>query len=211
MHACRDLNPGARLHRPGGQSNQDSINGFFDFCRVDLGLSTATAKEHRRKLRRFFREAQKPAREVTAEDVRAWLKPLAEGNVNTYGNALKPLKRFFRDYMKMPEAVGSFRFRKQALRPVVVPSREELQRFYGALRTPRARALFLTYASTGLRRAELLSLRREDVDWAKRMVVPNGHGGETKRSWVTFFNQEAERAPKAVIKRGGAFQCWESR
>lgn len=26
------------------------------------------------------------------------------------------------------------------------------------------------------------------------MVIPNNHNGDTKRSWVTFFNEEAERA-----------------
>jgi hypothetical protein len=55
----RDLNPGARLHRPGGQvraaSVGDMLDAFCDFCRVDLGLAEATAKEYGRKMRWFFR------------------------------------------------------------------------------------------------------------------------------------------------------------
>jgi len=43
------LNPGARLHRPGGRGNPDLIDGFFDFCRVDLGLSPGTAMGYRRR------------------------------------------------------------------------------------------------------------------------------------------------------------------
>jgi integrase len=101
--------------------------------------------------------------------------------------------------MGMGEVVGSFKFRKIMLRPVVVPSKDQLKRFYQALRTPRARALFLMYVSTGLRKMELLSLTNDDIDWDKRMVIPNNHNGGTKRSWVTFFNEEAERALKEYL------------
>ena len=193
----RDSNPGARLHRP---SNIDVLlQDFYDFCKVDLGLSEATSKEYRRKMRRFLKAVRKPAANVTAEDIRGYLKPLSGGSPNSYGNALKPLKRFFRDFMKMDGIVESFKFRKIALRPVVLPSKEELRRFFGALRTERARALFLMYARTGLRRNDLLSLRKNDIDWEKRMVVPNNHSGNTKRSWVTFFNEEAERALREYL------------
>jgi integrase len=194
----RDLNPGARLHRQ-GDDDDGLLLRFYDFCRVDLRLADNTAKEYRRHMRRFLEAAKKPAGSVRAEDVRDFLKPLTNGSANTYGNALKPLKIFFRDFMKVPEAVESFKFRKAPLTPVTVPSKEQLCRFYGALRTPIAKALFLMYAATGLRKMELLSLRKDDVDWEKRMVVPRSHSGETKRSWATFFNGEAEQALKGYL------------
>jgi integrase/recombinase XerD len=142
---------------------------------------------------------KKTPTEITAEDVRSYLKPLADRNANTYGNALKPLKAFFRDLMKMPEVVESFKFRKIVLAPVIIPSKEQLQKFFETLRTPIARALFLMYASSGLRKMELLSLKKEDVDWENRMIIPKNHNGETKKSWVAFFNQEAERALKEYL------------
>jgi integrase len=194
----RDLNPGARLHRQ-GDDGDGLLLRFYDFCRVDLRLADNTAKEYRRHMRRFLETAKKPAGSVRAEDVREFLKPLTNGSANTYGNALKPLKVFFRDFMKMPEAVESFKFRKAPLTPVTVPSKEELRKLYQALRTPIARALFLMYAATGLRKMELLSLRKDDVDWDKRMIVPRSHSGETKRSWATFFNEEAEQALKEYL------------
>jgi integrase len=101
--------------------------------------------------------------------------------------------------MKMPEVIESFKFRKAPLMPVTVPSKEQLCRFYSALRTPIARALFLTYASTGLRKMEQLSLRKDDIDWEKRMIIPKNHSGETKKSWVAFFNEEAELALKQYL------------
>ncbi|MGB9023452.1 MAG: site-specific integrase, partial [Candidatus Bathyarchaeia archaeon] len=136
---------------------------------------------------------------VTAEDVRNYLKPLASGSANTYGNALKPLKAFFRGYMRRGDVVASFKFRKVVLAPVVIPTKEQLQKFHQALRTPIARALFLTYASSGLRKMELLSLRKDDIDWEKRMAIPKNHSGETKRSWVAFFNGEAEAALREYL------------
>jgi integrase len=101
--------------------------------------------------------------------------------------------------MKMPEVIESFKFRKAPLMPVTVPSKEQLCRFHSALRTPIAKALFLMYATTGLRKMELLSLRKEDIDWDKRMIIPKNHSGETKKSWVAFFNEEAELALKQYL------------
>lgn len=77
-----------------------------------MGLAEATAKEYGRKMRRFFQAFGKLAESVTAEDVRQHLKPLSGGNANSYGNALKPLKRFFHDYMRKGDVVESFKFRK---------------------------------------------------------------------------------------------------
>jgi integrase/recombinase XerD len=189
--------PGARLHRHG--RSDELLADFYDFSRVDLRLADKTVKDYKRTLKRFFKTLDKPIDEVTTEDVREWLRPLADGSANTYGNALKPLKVFFRDFMRMPEAVESFKFKKAPLTPVTVPSREQLRKFYAALRTPIARALFLMYASSGLRKMELLTLGKDDVDWDKRMIIPKNHSGETKKSWVAFFNEEAERALKRYL------------
>lgn len=61
-------------------------------------------------------------------------------------------------------------------------------------RDHKREALFLLYATTGLGRDEILSLRLEDIDFEKRMITPNNHRGETKKSWVSFYNEESERA-----------------
>jgi integrase/recombinase XerD len=51
-------------------------------------------------------------------------------------------------------------------------------------------------ATTGLRRSEALSLRKEDVDFGKRAVIPRKTESRTKRTWVSFFNEET----KVVLK-----------
>lgn len=58
----------------------------------------------------------------------------------------------------------------------------------------------MLYATTGLRRDEILSLKPEDIEFSKRMITPNSHEGETKKSWVSFYNDEAEQALNEYLK-----------
>jgi integrase len=59
----------------------------------------------------------------------------------------------------------------------------------------------MLYATAGLRRDEILSLRPEDIDFDKRMITPNNHEGETKKSWVSFYNEEAETILKEYLAK----------
>jgi integrase len=54
----------------------------------------------------------------------------------------------------------------------------------------------MLYATTGLRREEILSLKPENINFDMRIITPNNHEGETKKSWVSFYNEEAEKALK---------------
>ncbi|MEM3046622.1 MAG: site-specific integrase, partial [Candidatus Bathyarchaeia archaeon] len=59
------------------------------------------------------------------------------------------------------------------------------------LNNDRDKALFLVYATSGLRNGEVLSLSR-DIDFATRALIPRNHSGKTKFAWVSFFNDETE-------------------
>ncbi|KXA96521.1 hypothetical protein AKJ38_03135 [candidate division MSBL1 archaeon SCGC-AAA259I14] len=48
-------------------------------------------------------------------------------------------------------------------------------------------------ATSGLRTGEVTGLEMDDVDFDKRKVIPN-HESTTKRSYVTFYNDETEEA-----------------
>ena len=67
------------------------------------------------------------------------------------------------------------------------------------MKEPMAKALFLFYATTGLRSKEVLSLKIGDIDFEKRMIVPKKTTSRTKRMWVTFYNEEAERALREYL------------
>jgi len=140
---------------------------------------------------------RQPLKQITTDDIRNYLKTFDGLSQYTYSNALKALKVFFRDFMKAGYLVESFRFPSIAYNPIIVPSKKELQIFYGNLETTEECALFLLYATSGLRRNEVLSLLVNDIDFNERMIVPrtgrNERTSRTKRMWVSFFNQEAEK------------------
>ncbi|MEM0007883.1 MAG: tyrosine-type recombinase/integrase [Candidatus Bathyarchaeia archaeon] len=203
----RDLNPGAGLHRYDKTPtvsyhlplSEGLVEGFADFLRVDLRLSEVTVKEHLFEVKRFlewFRDSG--FRNVSREVVREYLKRFDGCSAYTYSNVLKALRRFFRDYLEMPMVVESFRLPRKPFKLKKVPTKDDLRRFYEALERPIERALFLMYATTGLRKREVLGLKISDVDFNKRMVMPN-HDSTTKRSYVTFYNDEAEKALKEYL------------
>jgi integrase len=121
-------------------------------------------------------------------------------SASAYKNELASLKKFFGDYLGMHHLVDSFKYPRQNFKPISAPSKPQLQAFYKALETPRARALFLIYATSGLRKSEILNLNRfEDMNFENRMLAPNKDGNASKHVWVSFYNEEAEKELKAYL------------
>ncbi len=164
------------------------LTDFREFCEVDLQLSGLTVRGHVRQIKRFLKHVKKFAH----EDIRSFLAEFKDRSPNTYANVLKSLRVFFRDFLGRPDLVKSFRFPHREPNFKVVPSKSELQQFYEALKSVRDKALFLVYASTGLRASEVLRLKLNDVDFQNRMVKPENSSSRTKRTWVSFFNCEAD-------------------
>jgi len=57
------------------------------------------------------------------------------------------------------------------------------------------------YATSGLRKLQVLSLKFSNVDFSKRMDLPNCHTGEIRQRHVGFFNEETEKAIKESTTR----------
>ena len=131
--------------------------------------------------------------------MRSYLLIYSNKNPYVYKTVLAALKRFFRDFLKRPEVVEGFCFPKYPLEPKKVPSKEELQKFYELLGDDRERALFLMFATTGLRRSEVLNLEIKDIDLEKRMVIPKARTSRTKKVWVSFFNEECQEILKRYL------------
>ena len=175
------------------------LTRFREFLKVDLRRSDKTAYEHTYYIKKFLNESPKHVESTTAEDVREYLKSLKGASSAQYKNILMALKVFFRDFLKMPEVVASFKFPHQVFKPKQILNKEQLVQFYKYLETAKEKALFMLYATTGLRRDEILLLKPEDIDFEKRMITPNNHNGETKKSWMSFYNQEAEQVFKEYL------------
>jgi len=168
---------------------------------VDLQLTESTAELHARLIKKHLEAIRKEPTTITKEDLRTYLMSIKESMApSTYKNILASLKRFYRDFLGMQELVETFKFPQLNFKPIKVPSKAELQAFYKALKTPRARALFLAYATSGLRKSEILNLNRSrEIDFENRMLTPNKEGNQSKHVWVSFYNEEAERELKAYL------------
>jgi integrase len=98
----------------------------------------------------------------------------------------------------MPQLVQSFRFPASQFKPKVIPTKEELKRFFEAIDDDIGKALFLFFATTGLRKNEVLSLAHDDIDPSIRLVTPKSHSGTTKHCYLSFYNRETERFLKNI-------------
>jgi len=184
---------------PQGFHDTDLLDSFREFCLVDLQLAKKTAKDALYFIREFTKIMAIDPRQATDDDVRQYLVSLNGMSTSTYVHALSAFKHFFRDFLRKGEVVESFRFPPRPLVLKHIPTREQLQEFYDALEDDRSKAIFLFFATTGLRRGEVLSLRQEDIDFNKRMVIPNKNQTRIKLTWVTFFNEECNRALRAYL------------
>ena len=88
----------------------------------------------------------------------------------------------------------SFKFPRAPFKPKIVPTKIEIQRFFDAIDSKLGEPLFLFYPSSVLRKSEALGLTKDNIDFEKRMIIPLGHSGVTKGSYVSFYNRETEQA-----------------
>jgi integrase/recombinase XerD len=176
------------------------IEKFFDFQIIDLKRSERTAKEKVWYVKKFLSVVTKNISEISRDDIRSYLKGLNGVGTYTYANTLKSLKVFFRDFLNNPTVVETFRFPRQNYKPKNIPSKDTIRKFYESPSSLKEKAPFLLYASSGLRRMEVLNLSIEDIDSRKKMVKPKPHSGDTKKAWLSFFNEETSEVLQQYLE-----------
>ena len=178
---------------------QNILDQFEVFLQIDLQKAKRTVKGHVREIRRFLSACDINPKEISKYDIRKYLSNYQNVHPAVYKNVLASIKVFFRDFMEMDEVVKSFRSPKKSIKIKSLPQKHDVQRFYQTLETSKERALYLMYATTGLRRMEILSLTIEDIDFQRRMIKPNKQHNSTKNTWVSFFNDEADIALRKYL------------
>jgi integrase len=181
-------------------SIEEILSQFKRFLKIDLGLSKSTVYAHAYKIKRFLLSINKPIEAITTEDIRNWLESLANYSANHRKNTIKALRRFFRDYLHKPWLIENFKLPYTSFKPIKVPSDEEVKKFYNALESLRDKALFLLFATSGLRSSEVLGLSIDDIDLENRIIKPKPKDGRTKHVWISFFNEEAKKALEDWLK-----------
>ena len=160
-------------------------------------------KRHCQNMKRVLRYVGKPVEKTNKNDLRVFLRGLKDRvDSSTYKNYLASMKRFYRDFLERKGLVDSFQFPTIEIKPKIIPKKKVLRQVYRELKTQRNRALFLMFASSGLRHGEVLGLNRyADVDYEKRMLKPKKEGNQSKHVWVSFYNTECERELNGYLNR----------
>jgi len=186
----------------GENSKKRILKEFEDFLRVDRQLAEETVERHMLEIRKLFKNSKFDPLNPKRSDIIEYLKRFVERSSYTYANILKALRVFYKDFLQKGEVIEGFKFPERPISAKIIPSKEDLQKFYRFLDEPLAKAIFLIFATTGLRRKEVFSLRIGDIDFKRKMIVPEG-GSRTKRAWVTFYNEEAEKILREYL---GSFE-----
>jgi len=190
----------------------NTLDGFERVLRIDLNQAERTIQGHLYLTRHFLKAVGKDPRQVSVEEIRSYLATFQDKSASTRANLLKSLKRFYCDFLKMPQVVESFKFPKRSYTPKTVPSKDDLRSFFDTLENDRDRAFFLLAASSGLRRNELLGLTLGDLDLENRTIIPkNAHqNASTKNSWISCFNTEAlEYLRRFLENRSESTTLWQ--
>ena len=171
---------------------EEVLDDYRQFATGVLDRSENTVDHHTRYIERLLEHVDKPASQVTQDDITDYLD--SEGDVSdaTRMNIIGALRVFFRDFLDR-EVMDAFEMPSKSTKPTDVPSKDDLQTFYSALENPKHKAAFLFAATSGLRSSELCQLTMDDIDEDKQMLVPDKESS-TKETWLTFYNHEAKEA-----------------
>jgi len=169
--------------------NED-LENFKLFCLSKLNLSRETVKHYVRKIRAFLENRSL----VSERDIQVYIKEAKEKYSPYYvSNILSAFKAYFRDFKGLKWMDG-YRHPQASLKVKEEIEPEKVRRFIEAIDDIGVKCFALFLASSGLRKSEVYNLRREDVNRELRCIIPNCHSGKTKRSGISFYNEEAEKA-----------------
>jgi len=166
------------------------VRDFWEYCIVDERLSKSVAKDYRNIARRFLKHSNGG---ISRDTIRSYLDSYLSKAPKTYNNQLDGLRAFICRFMRQPVLLQGFKKAHVDYynHEVKLPTRKQLQKAFSALKDDRERAIFLLYATTGLRKTELLRLTFDEIDFETR-CIRSKHSTRTKKAGITFYNEEAE-------------------
>ena len=170
------------------QLDSNCLDKFADFLLVNMRLEKKTVQQKIQDARRFLEISNYV---VNYEAVKKYLESYIPKAAKTYNTQITSLRRFIRDFLQVPRIIMSFKmapvddwaFAKE------LPSKRQILLGFEGLEETRDKALYLFTATTGLRKGEIISLQKSQVDFVGHSVIPK-HFTRKKRSGITFFNDE---------------------
>jgi len=140
------------------------VSNFDDYCSINERLEPRVTRDYRNIAKRFLKHSNGV---ISTETIRSYLSGYLNKAPKTYNNQLDGLRAFIARYLKRSDLMEGFRKAHVSNNhDVELPNKRQLKKGFEALGDDRERAVYLFYATTGLRRSELLRLNRfEDIDY----------------------------------------------
>jgi integrase len=166
----------------------NDLEDFLLFAQAKLNLSKLTSKQYSRRVKAFL----KGRSFVTDRDIQIFIQKKKESCTPNYvSNIISSFKAYFRDYKGLSWMDG-YKHPSSPLKIKEEIEPEKVRKFIEAIDDLGVKCVALFLASSGLRRGEVLGLKKSDVDKNLRFVMPNCHSGQTKHSGISFYNEESE-------------------
>ena len=144
---------------------------------------------------------QKTPEEVTSDDIKrylAYLEQIKQYSAATMNAALSAFKFFYRQVLNRDTAREQKRPRQDKRLPVVF-SKSEIKKIFDSVKNPKHRLLLMIGFASGLRVSELVNLRRQNVDFSRKVVrVVDGKGRKDRE---TIMSETAYVALKYYYNR----------
>ena len=184
-------------------SLEDSVAEFLAAKRAD-SLSEKSIQNYRQILGLFRQWLDLPPTQITTDHIRRWLSYLKEerhmkkGSAQTYLNCLRSFFGWLQTEEKIQRnpmnRIRSARIDKKHTRQPL--TREEVERCRAVLETPRERAIFELYLSTGCRLSELVNIPTSSVDFQSRTIEVCGKGDKIR---TVYFSVRAKLALQSYL------------
>jgi len=170
--------------------DQSTIEQFYDYLKYERGLRDKTIHHHIQWAKKIMRYT---GGYPTREKLLRFMHRYRNKSKYTLLNLYKFYRLFFLHFLNRPDLIEGIK----VTWTLPAPARfykitdENVRAAFNELTETWEKALYLFYATTGLRTSEALEVTKDKVLWEYRAVIP-GMDRETKRTGITFFNEEAE-------------------
>ena len=197
--AMWDILSGYTVHKDAAYSSlESSIQEFLDAKRAD-SLSEKSINNYHQILTQFRQWMDIPPAQITTDNIRRWMSYLKDergmkkGSVQTYLNCLRSFFGWLHVEEKIKNnpttRIRSARIDKKHSRQPL--TQEEVERCRAVLETPREKAIYEMYLSTGCRLSELVNIQTSSIDFQSRTVEVRGKGDKMR---TVYFSVRAKLA-----------------
>lgn len=188
---------------PYNQELPDMVKAYLVSRKVE-GYAKGTLDNAHRFLKIFFWQIQKAPQDVTALDVRVFLhnyqteRGICDRSLDKVrGNISAFFKWATAEEYLIKDPTAGIKSIKYEAKEKVCCSQIDLEYLRRACVTPKQRAILELFYSSGCRVAELVNLKKSDIDFKEGTVKLFGKG---KKHRTSYINAKAEVALKEYLK-----------